>query len=1324
MRYSRLVAFLFTMITVLGLSGNPLVKQWNTDEIGARSFYAINQDKNGFVWIGTDYGLTRFDGTRFKTYRHIDEDSTSINENTVKRVVISKDGTMWVGTADGLHRYQPETDNFSLIKLPGVDSHGYINDAAVDKDGNLYFIASAIGIFKVSPESNTAKHLLENTLPRQQRFSRIAVDSVGNIWVAQNTPECIIKVSKKGNKVSRYNNLRGQILNIIANPSQPLTVVTTTGIYYYNKRDNRFDIIYLNDSFPQHLSFGGEALCGNNHNIIASSHGLLRLDKNNVNTNLLWDKSSFLNRLGHDFRESTIMGDLDSNLWIGVNGKGIFMISGREAPFNYFDFEMLGKSENAKIAIAPDRDDSFWINLPENKLTLVDYSGKVNRQINLGYETSNFYDNGNGTLYIWKNRTGLVAYDIQSEHESTVVSLAQEADANFITGSPDSSLIFVAVNGFGLLQYDASDKAYHWYNSENSDIANNWTSALAFSPDRKKLWIGHFGGLSCLNINTGEISEVSNSWFRKIACHSISVGNSGDLWIGANRGLINFNPQTDEIHRYTTGNGLSDNIVCAVTQDDSGIIWCSTKNGINSLDPVTGKIAGYYGGNGLRDKIYAQGKGFKSDSGKIYFLGAHGVLNFNSADTKDGTFNGDVAISDIQVNGRYVNMSTVSGGRKALSSLPVQASDIHLAYRDNNISLFLTTTKFHDGGNVHYEYRMDDNAGQWYILPAGENVIRLHNLDHGRHRLSIRAVENGMSSKVKDFDIIIASPWYLSWTAFSIYILLGLVAGLLIYQYLKRKRREEINESMLKYFVNVSHEIRSPVSLIISPLESLMQSATGKREKELLKTMHLNALRVMSLINQLLDVRKIDKGKMTLHYSRVNLVDYAAAVSDIFRFEAKKRHITLTVSSAAETIFAWIDTDNMDKVLINLISNAFKYTPDNGQITIDISSGIDEATYGPLHKYIRIDVSDTGSGLKDKDISRVFDRFYQSDNPSVKIKGKGFGIGLNLCKMLIEMHSGKIMVSNRPDCNGCTFTILLPAGRKHIADSEIISTPHTTDTIEENASSFLILDDEETSKIAARRPRSSCRILVVDDSDEVVDYLKKQLSAGYNVFTASNGKKALELATAELPDLIITDVVMPELDGIELLKRLKSNVTTNHIPIVLLTARGEIVDRLKGLDYGADAYIAKPFVLSELEVVVNNLIENRQRLKGKYSGTQEQTDRVRPVEIPGNDETLMERIMAIINENIDNQNLNVEMLCAELGISRVHLHRRMKSFVGMSPGEFIRNIRLKQACELLKNKDIDITQIAYAVGFTNNSHFSTTFKKYYGVPPTEFRNNN
>lgn len=1322
MKFSRFVTIIITMITALSLSGNPLVKQWNTDEIGARYFFSMSQDKNGFIWIGTDYGLIRFDGTRFKTYTHDDDDSTSINENTVKRIVISNDGTMWVGTGDGIHRYQPEADNFTLIKLPGVDSHGYINDAAADSDGNLYFIASAIGIFKVSPGSNTATHLLENQLPRQQRFSRIAVDSIGNIWVAQNTPECIIKICNGGNKVSRYDNISGQILNIIANPSQPLTIVTTSGIYRYSADNDRFVNVASESKLIDKTTFGAASVTGSLNTIITSSDGLLSIDKKDKVTNLILNEA-FTKNIGYDIRDAALLADMDSNLWLGVNGKGIFMLSSRETPFNNFDLELFGKSASTKVSIAPSTGNTFWINLPDNKLSRISSTGIIERQINLGSETSNFLDDGNGTLYIWKDGTGLVALNITSGHESLVVPFDQEADANSIIGSRDNC-IFVAVNGFGLLQYIPATGVYEWFNSANSNLANNWTSALTFSSDNKILWIGHFGGLSYLNLHTREIREVKDQWFRKIACHSLTTDNEGNLWIGSNRGLIKYNHQNDKTQKYTVNNGLSDNFICAVMQDDSGIIWCSTKNGINRLDPATDRIAGYYGGNGLRDKIYTQSKGFKSDSGKIYFLGAHGVLNFNPPDTKSGLFDGEVAISDIQVNGKTVNMSTVSGGGRALTTLPIQASEIRLAYRDNNISLFLTTTKFHDEGNVHYEYRMDDNSGQWYILPPGENVIRLHNLDHGRHRLSVRAVENGMCSNIKEFNIYIAPPWYLSWAAFVIYIMAILIAGMLLYQHLKRKRREEINESMLKYFVNISHEIRSPVSLIISPLESLMKSATENREKELLRTIHLNASRVMSLINQLLDIRKIDKGKMSLHYSRVNLVNYAATISDIFKFEAEKRHIRLTISSTAEDTAAWIDVDNMDKVLINLISNAFKYTPDNGEISIDISSGIDENTYGPLHEYIRIDVSDTGSGLKDKDLTHIFERFYQSYNPSVKTTGKGFGIGLNLCKMLVEMHNGRIFAANRTDCSGCVFTILLPAGRKHIADADIIETTDIQSKQTDVSSSFLILDAEGNTKSANPRPRTNCRILVVDDSDEVVEYLKKQLSTIYNVITASNGKKALELATAELPDLIITDVIMPELDGIELLKRLKSNVTTNHIPIVVLSTKSEIADRLKGLDYGADAYIAKPFVFSELEAVVNNLIENRLRLKGKYSGTQEQTDKVKSVELPGNDESLMDRIMTIVNSNIDNQNLNVEMLCSELGISRVHLHRRMKSFVGMSPGEFIRNIRLKQACELLKNKDIDITQIAYAVGFTNNAHFSTTFKKYFGITPTEFRNNN
>lgn len=1277
MPFHRISVVIIVFLHILIVSGKTAIRHWGTEEIGARNFFSIVSDSDGFVWIGTDYGLRRFDGTRFKSYLQSDADTASIHENNVRKIVISESGDMWVGTGDGIHLYHPESDNFSLIRLDGIETNGYINDASVDIDGGVIFIASGIGVFKALPDKDVATFFEKGLLAGKQRFSRLAVDKSGDVWIGCSRPTGILRVKPGDNHVKKYGGIKGVIVSMSGGGhDSPVTVVTSTDTYIYSQEEDKF-IKSATETFVPSL-------------------------------------------FGKDIRTAALTVDNDSNVWFGVNGKGLYMLNDKANQFCYFDLTELSSDGNMTTSVVEGADKSFWVNWPDTVLTLVSRNGDVKRRICFNNAISDFYDNLDGTLYLWENKTGLIACDCYSGKTRVVVPYDGESESTAMIRSDE--MLFVAVDGCGLLRLNMVSGSHKWFSAENSNMVNNWINSLALSRDRKVLWLGHFGGVSRLDMQSDEVTPVANRWFDRLACHSMSSDNKGNIWIGSNKGLIKYSPETGELKKYSRNTGLSDNIVTAVVVDLSGNVWCSTANGINKVNPLNDKIDCYYGGNGIGDKRYNKGKGFLSVSGEVYFGGEHGVLYFDPARLPHDNFESEVIISEMQVNGNAVNMLTRSGGKQIISSPVHHASVINLTSKNNNLSLFLTTSGFHDCGNVQYEYRFDGEDASWYLLPLGENVLRFHNLGYGSHRLQIRALENGTYSALKSLDINVSAPWFLSDIAKLFYIVILILAALLIFKYMKRMRREKMNEAMLDYFVNMSHELRSPVSLIISPLESLMKSVSGNREKELLTTIHLNASRVMGLLDQLLDIRKIDKGKMRLCYSRVNLVTYISDVAAIFRFQAASRNIRLEVVYSEDEIYCWIDTGNFDKVLINLISNAFKFTPDNGEIVVGITVGKDETVSGPLHDFVKITVSDTGSGISENDTKRIFERFFQSRRFSAHTGSKGFGIGLNLCKALVELHHGKICVDNRQDRDGTIFSIFLPAGRKHLSDKEIavqespsfVSSPFETNPIS--------LTSHETPPNL--KTHGNFNILIVDDSAEVVEYLKTQLESKYNVLTASDGSKALEVAIRELPDIVISDVIMPGIDGIELLRRLKSNVATNYIPVVLLSTRNEVVDRVKGLDYGADAYIGKPFVISEIEAVINGLISNRLRLKGKYSGSQEQEERVKDVELRGNDEILMERVMAVINENIGNPDFNIETLCDRLAISRVHLHRKMKNMVGMSSGEFIRNLRFKQACRLLKKKDLDITQIAYAVGFTNPAHFATTFKKYFGLTPTEYRESN
>lgn len=672
-------------------------------------------------------------------------------------------------------------------------------------------------------------------------------------------------------------------------------------------------------------------------------------------------------------------------------------------------------------------------------------------------------------------------------------------------------------------------------------------------------------------------------------------------------------------------------------------------------------------------------------------------------------------IMNMYLGNQPITSETFSGGKKVIEGILMDAKNFRLSHEDNTFTFEFSTMDFREPENIHYEYRLKELSTVWNITLSGVNRITYSHLSPGNYTLEVRACENGTYTPVKQVGIHISPPWYQTTVAYICYLLLLVVFGMQFYYLLKRKQREEINEEKLKFFINISHEIRSPMTLIISPLETLLRREYDEPTTKALRSIYKNANRIVGLINQLLDIRRIDKGQMKIHCSETDIVGFIDDLFQAFDYQAEKRGIQFTFEHTLKELPVWIDRNNFDKVLVNLFSNAFKYTPDGGEITVCLSAGVNKKESGVLRNYAEIMIMDTGPGIDESKLEKIFERFYQA-SAELSSTPIGFGIGLNLCRLLVGLHHGTVVASNRKDVKGSCFTIRIPLGNNHLKKEEMVE--HSLENRMVLQSHPYELEKPEKKKIG--RSKTNYRVLVVDDDDEVREFLQMELGGIYRVMTAKNGNEGLRLALAQLPDLIVSDVVMPEMDGFTLVKKLKGNGNTSHIPVILLTSKAEHPDRIQGLDKGADAYLTKPFIVEELSTMIASLIANRLLLKGKFSGAQDQEDKVRTVEMKSNDEILMERVMKVVNDYLDNSELNVEMLAEQVGLSRVQLHRKLKELTGIPASEFIRNIRLKQAALLLKDKKMNISQVAYAVGFTNHTHFSTAFKKFYGVSPTDY----
>lgn len=839
---------------------------------------------------------------------------------------------------------------------------------------------------------------------------------------------------------------------------------------------------------------------------------------------------------------------------------------------------------------------------------------------------------------------------------------------------------------------------------------------------------------------------------------------------------------------YSTHGDISSSMISHIYQDAKGYIWVATENGLNKYDGA--KFTNYKNQFNdstslLGNHVY---RTFQDAKGHLYILSTKGLQmyeyksdSFKTIKKSNSSYNNK---SIAQLSDGSILIGTSGYGIKKLTfdhkgniqienwnpSLIGHTINDIMEDRKGNIWIcteyhgmiridknkkihhytlgklygnqFINCCTEDSNGNIYAGTSgrgvfIYNQADTWNSLPKGSSRVSFSNLPVGKYEFKVKAINGTSESKIKTIVINIHPAWYNSGLAWVIYILIIIsIIAIFIHQakekyrvrqeMLKHKHLEEINESKLQFFINISHEIRTPMSLIISPLQKLISTDNDSERQKSYSLIERNAQRILNLINQLMDIRKIDKNQMKLSFTEVDLISFINDIKNTFAYQAAAKGAKLNIITQMESLKVWLDPNNFDKVIFNLLSNSFKHIQNEGEINIYINSVNNSSNVYPLNNYAEIIIEDNGTGIKESEMERIFERFYQiSDDRS---RSKGTGIGLHLSMSLIKMHHGTITVKNNENKSGCSFTIHIPLGCSHLSTEELYQNSnkniseqpsiedrplqHIPASIEENENS------EDGTKKVIRKKHS---ILIVEDEDEIRNYLLTELGSHFRVLSCSNGKEALDLIMHHMPDLVLSDIMMPEVNGITLLRKLKQNIKTNHIPVILLTAKNSEKDYIEGLSLGADAYIAKPFNLDILITTIENLIKNREILRNNFSGKQEQNDNIEVAQPQSADEKLMQKVLKVINKNLNNPDLNAEMIAAEVGISRVHLYRKLKELTNQSTRDFIRNIRLKQAEILLKSeKNYSMSEIAQLVGFNNTTYFSNAFKELYGVSPSKY----
>ena len=1034
----------------------------------------IVQDKYGYIWVGTEYGLSKFDGYRFTNYLHNEEDTTSITDNIISDLLVDKKGNLWIGCAKGLMRYNYETNNFSRLQFPDgrkpriysmVESHR--GDILLGTAGYGLYSVKNNGIEKTANNRFTIRW--ERAYAKRDSdvfFTHIYEDKHQYLWQSSHLSTFTRFIEKQG-KVQRkdFKSPYGAPVAFIQHRPQAMLIVCMYGIIYYDYQTGRIaDAGYDLGTFKNHVTINNATFDHDGNLYISTSeHGALIIKKGSNKVEQLENSNSNFN-LSTAF-VNDIIEDKDNNLWIGCYKKGLYLLNQRQQAFSSWSFSaqnyIIGSSVSS---IAPGENGETWCTVQNSGVFCFDASGKI-----IAHPTSPA-----GTCIIYKDRRG--AYWISNG--SALYSYYPH------TGAYQEKLTFTSAGIYcmtddnqGNLYISVYSKGLYIYNVESGKVTilnmrqrgnkgflcNDWVRSMAFD-HTGHLWIGTSNGVSCLNTKTLSFKDFGwNIILKDRQANGICEGKNGNMIIGTEEGLYLFDRKNNKTLALPHAEVLKGKQVCSIIKDHQGDLWISTTMGIWQYDQKNRQFIGHINGNGLTTREYVLGSSMHTASDLIAFGTSDGITTFYPERVRAKKMElGDVHLTNFIIDGKPINCLT---------------DEFTIPYEENSFTLEFSLLNYRNTDNISFQYRI--NEGKWNSTNEGSNAVSFNKLKPGSYTLEVRAMSNGnFSKKSTIIHIKVCDPWYASTWAFLLYFLTA--AGIIlyiIYRY-ERHRKEDLEETKMQFLINATHDIRSPLTLIMGPLNKLKTRITDAESKQDIDTIDRNAQRLLLLVNQILDERKIDKDQMHLHCQKTDLKEFLRGIMSLYNFNVQERSITLSLKEDESlkeegNLQVWIDRINFDKVISNLLSNAMKYTSDGGEITLIIGKNKESAI---------IKVEDTGIGLKEEKTDRLFERFYQGNNNS-DIHIEGTGIGLNLCRALVKMHGGTIRAYNRTDgIKGSCFEVNIPLGKEHLKPEEILQE-----------------DGTKTAESTGKRTQANrnFNILIVDDDAEIAHYIKTELSDWY-----------------------------------------------------------------------------------------------------------------------------------------------------------------------------------------------------------------------------------
>ena len=1311
-----------------------------SDGLSNNSVNTICKDRDGFMWFGTTTGLNRYDGYTFKIYQHAENDPGSLPDNYITDIVEMPDGRFWVNTGRGYVLFDKEQDCF-ITDVTGfmknLESGGVPEQVFVDREGNTCLSVAGEGCYRYK---EGGKRLffsyVEHSLP-EHGVTQIAECSDGLLLI-YNTgllvclDRATLAIKWKSDEIKKYIPAGKTIeFSLFVDRDNCIWAYSLMGIWAYDcgTKSWRTDLTGIWSSRLDVII----------HAVAQDIEGRIWVGKDYDGIDVLEKETGKVTSLvahddnGRSLPHNTIYdlyADRDGIMWVGTYKKGVSYYSESIFKFNMYEWGDITCIEQAD-------ENRLWLGTNDHGILLWNRStGKAepfwrDAEGQLPNPVVSMLKSKDGKLWVGTFNGGLYCMDgsrVRSYKEGAGNALASNNVWALV--EDDKGRIWIASLGGGLQCLEPLSGTFETYTSNNSALLENNVTSLCWV-DNNTLFFGTANqGVGMMDMRTREIKKIQgqsgNVKLSNDAVNHVYKDSRGLVWIATREGLNVYDTRRHMFLDLSPVAEAKGNFIAAITEDQERNMWVSTSRKVIRVTVASDGKGGYLfdsraynSEDGLQNCDFNQRSIKTLHNGIIAIGGLYGVNVFAPDHIRYNKMLPNVMFTGLSLFDEAVKVGQLYGGRVLIKKELNDVENVEFDYKQNIFSVSFASDNYNLPEKTQYMYKLEGFNNDWLTLPLGVHNVTFTNLAPGKYVLRVKAINSDGYVGIKEatLGIVVNPPFWMSWWAYLLYTV-GLVIVLFLarYRMLKREREkfhlqqienevaknEEINNMKFRFFTNVSHELRTPLTLIISPLEGMLKETTDELQSTRLQLMYRNAQRLLHLVNQLLDFRKGEMSTHQLSLSEGDIISYVHSVCNSFLLMADKKHIQFSFFSGIDTFSMAFDADKVGKIVMNLLSNAFKFTPEGGRVTVMI-----EHVAG-TPDILEIKIADTGIGISDVDKEHIFERFYQADHKGVE-ETTGNGIGLSLVRDFVTLHEGEVKVFDNIGM-GSVFVIQFPV--KHVETQVQLPEERGIPVGDEEDKEMKEEAREETER------KNFPLLLIVDDNEDFRIFMRYSLELQYRVKLAVNGKEAWEMMQEELPDLVISDVMMPQMDGNELCRLIKQDKRTAHIPVILLTARQNTEAKLEGLQTGADDYVTKPFNMTILVLRIRKLIE----LSRYHRVTQGMIDPApSEIVITSLDEKLIEKAIKYVEDNMSRTELSVEELSRELGMSRVHLYKKLLQITGKTPIEFIRVIRLKRAAQLLRESQLHVSEVAFEVGFNNPKYFSRYFKDEFGVLPSVYQ---